>query len=172
MVTEQARCHDCGCAEGEIHMFGCDMERCPFCGRQLLSCRCIYEQLHLVDKTRYKAATSYLPPDVYYKGVTDQQEAKWLRILNRKGRIPYIRWPVRCARCGTSRFQFFMVTDDCWRHYIQPDMQDCVVCRPCFTAIVSLIDGISRSEARAKIAVSERQREAGWEALFADRRGK
>jgi len=33
-------CHDCGAKEGEIHELGCDMERCPKCGNQLISCSC------------------------------------------------------------------------------------------------------------------------------------
>ena len=35
-------CHDCGCVEGELHNYfpECDMERCPLCKGQLLSCDC------------------------------------------------------------------------------------------------------------------------------------
>lgn len=33
-------CHDCGAWEGQIHHWGCDMEECPKCGRQLISCDC------------------------------------------------------------------------------------------------------------------------------------
>lgn len=33
-------CHDCKCPPGTLHHPGCDMERCPKCERQALSCGC------------------------------------------------------------------------------------------------------------------------------------
>lgn len=39
------RCHDCGAKKGHYHHPGCDVEECPRCGRQLISCYC-----QLVDK--------------------------------------------------------------------------------------------------------------------------
>lgn len=35
-----ARCHDCGAKKGFYHHPGCDMERCPRCGGQIISCDC------------------------------------------------------------------------------------------------------------------------------------
>lgn len=34
------RCHDCNAKFGEMHHWGCDAERCPVCGGQLISCDC------------------------------------------------------------------------------------------------------------------------------------
>lgn len=36
------RCHDCNIVNkpGNFHHAGCDMERCPKCGGQLISCIC------------------------------------------------------------------------------------------------------------------------------------
>ena len=43
MVVKRERCGDCHALEGEYHELGCDLERCPFCGGQLISCDCCYE---------------------------------------------------------------------------------------------------------------------------------
>jgi hypothetical protein len=33
-------CGDCGVAPGGVHHLGCDLEDCPACGRQLITCGC------------------------------------------------------------------------------------------------------------------------------------
>ena len=38
-----ARCGDCGVKAGHNHHPGCDMERCPKCHHQLISCGCLGE---------------------------------------------------------------------------------------------------------------------------------
>ena len=39
-ASEDARCGDCGAQLGHYHHWGCDCERCPACGWQLISCNC------------------------------------------------------------------------------------------------------------------------------------
>ena len=34
------RCTDCGALHGRLHHWGCDVERCPSCGLQLINCDC------------------------------------------------------------------------------------------------------------------------------------
>ena len=47
------RCHDCGILNkpGNTHHYGCDIERCPKCGLQLLCCECVVgKSIKITDK--------------------------------------------------------------------------------------------------------------------------
>ncbi len=37
-------CHDCRVIKGELHVPSCDVEECPACGGQLLSCDCPFDE--------------------------------------------------------------------------------------------------------------------------------
>ena len=43
------RCDDCGATPGNHHHPGCDIEECPRCHGQLLSCDCVVEEEETVQ---------------------------------------------------------------------------------------------------------------------------
>ncbi len=140
LFDESAICHDCDVSEGELHEHGCDMEQCPFCGGQIITCDCCYKKLNLFDKDKYTDETAYLSPEVYKIGLTDVQWLAWVDILDAKGRIPYIVYPNVCCRCGKLWPSLFMVPKEEWEHYVQPSMRGEVLCRKCYDYIKKVTD--------------------------------
>lgn len=53
-ASPDTRCGDCGAQPGGYHHWGCDCERCPRCGGQLLSCDC--EDVYLIGPAPGKEA--------------------------------------------------------------------------------------------------------------------
>lgn len=72
-------CHDCGAKPGDFHQAGCDMEECPFCHQQLITCNCCYEQLG-IDSSQ---------EPTYSNGLNEEQAKKWNELLRVKGLVPY-----------------------------------------------------------------------------------
>lgn len=54
------RCHDCHILNkrGNVHHWGCDMERCPICGGQLISCECLSGKQISVARVEVKGGES------------------------------------------------------------------------------------------------------------------
>jgi len=138
MMDERSEitCRDCGAKEGQLHQLGCDMEKCPFCGWQLISCDCLYKNLDLYDHEKYTNETAFLPPEIFSNGVSEAQWQQFEKMLNEQGRFPYIQYPVLCALCGEHWPHFFRVPDEEWKRYIEPHRRREVLCRDCYDYIV------------------------------------
>ena len=39
--ADKQPCHDCRVIKGQLHVPGCDVEQCPACGGQSISCECL-----------------------------------------------------------------------------------------------------------------------------------
>jgi hypothetical protein len=40
IIAQQHPCHDCTVPAGQLHVPGCDQERCPRCTQQAIACLC------------------------------------------------------------------------------------------------------------------------------------
>jgi hypothetical protein len=43
--ADRQACHDCRVIKNELHVPSCDVEQCPACGGQLISCDCPFDEL-------------------------------------------------------------------------------------------------------------------------------
>lgn len=148
---EQATCHDCGAKEGEIHQRGCDMEICPFCGGQLITCSCSYIKLGFDYKepiwdhatksfSPESHPTNGLPKKIYENGLPEDLQEKWEKILKEKGRVPYIQYPNLCQKCGMLWPEMFNVPTEEWEKYVMKRERRGMLCRPCYNQIKKWID--------------------------------
>lgn len=71
--TPGPTCPDCGVSPGMMHVPGCDIERCPRCGRQAVGCHCVFE-VNGIDCEELEETH----PDLWENGPTPEMERKWI----------------------------------------------------------------------------------------------
>lgn len=76
-------CPDCRALPGQLHEGGCDVEICPRCGGQQISCDCVYEVSGMDLATLEERH-----PDVYVGGPTDEMYRAWDQVWGPR-RIPW-----------------------------------------------------------------------------------
>ena len=89
-------CHDCGVKEGQIHKEGCDMERCPICGSQLIGCGCLKDNY---NKLPFRIP--YLLAPVLC-GLCGEQWPDMFRISDKEWEkyvIPSLQTEALCRQC-------------------------------------------------------------------------
>jgi len=78
-------CPECEVQIGQLHIPGCTLEDCPFCGGEIVGCGCIHTVLGLsAEESKY--VESYLDASIEpIKSILE----RWNRALEQKGRLPY-----------------------------------------------------------------------------------
>lgn len=104
-LLEKKACHDCAAKPGALHSPGCDVERCPRCGRQIISCGCgtwLKDQERLPWAGTWPGQEEAVEFDLWCKWIPnecferDQERLGIEKALSRLGAAPLGRWEI----CG------------------------------------------------------------------------
>lgn len=128
----QIRCFKrrCRVPEGRLHVWGCDMEECPWCGKQLWFCGCLYDKL----------AFDFDPRAFHFlkNPLTDAQLRQVRILLHEVGRVPFFWRFNLCKMCGELDPELFMVPNAEWDRHIPPSLRKHVLCRPCYDQVKAI----------------------------------
>lgn len=103
--TWDSVCFECGAEEGELHKLGCEFELCLWCGNLTANCDHCY-----ADEVHFTK-----------------------RFL--ANRVPFIRTPSICPRCGLLLPNMFMVEPATWAKYVPPYLRKEHLCFGCYCEI-------------------------------------
>jgi hypothetical protein len=78
-------CPDCDTPTGQLHEMFCSKERCPFCGRQLVTCGCISTVLNLTEDEQAAVDDYEDDQSEPLAGIIE----RWRVALAAKGRVPF-----------------------------------------------------------------------------------
>ena len=98
-VLKEGICHDCNAKEGQLHVLGCDMEICPACGGQLISCGCYQSEGDVVKIAAYRIPYVVIPTQCRRCGVLcpdffNVPDEEWQKYV-----IPPLQRKVLCRVC-------------------------------------------------------------------------
>lgn len=118
-----ARCGDCNVTRGGFHHPGCDMQRCPLCRRQMVSCGCRFDEDGPVEAA-----------------VPIEMALPLARMADPPGEL--VEGPFPDANGDPTEIRLLDTGDEATIHYVDVPEGDVTVVRgiPCTTALRTVID--------------------------------
>jgi hypothetical protein len=85
-------CHDCGVSKGQFHLSGCDVEQCPKCKGQLITCDCrsAPRKVRAFSARDEKIVSARRKFKWRHVGYTSNGDARFEVINNSSMRLPYL----------------------------------------------------------------------------------